>query len=231
MKRIYYVAMLAALLLSSCGQAEELNTSQTVSSGFDSYICFSVKSDVTDDELDEIARIIENRVKENYLIWDYKLIPEYDTDSLRFEFDYIEELTEHFAETITDKNILEFHKGDGLDGELLLTNDNVESAYNTWEDYGGGDKLWYVVIELDEAGSRIFADATGELAGTGTPISVWLDNEIICAPMINTAITTGNVMITGNFDDKSSDDLAKKINSLPLTYDVIIDTYEFGVSE
>lgn len=228
MKRIFSIAMFTVLLFSSCGQADENNSE---SSDFDSYICFSVKNEITDDELDEIANIIEKRVKESYLILDYKLIPEYDTGSLRFEFDYIKDLSEHLAETITDKNILEFHKGNSLDGELLLTNENVESAYNTCEDYGGGDKLWCVAIELDEAGSRIFADATEELAGTGTPISIWLDNDLLYAPLINFKITDGKVNITGNFTYESSLELAKKINSMPLPYDVAIDTYEFGVSE
>lgn len=230
MKRMYFIAMMALLLFTSCGQVEELSINQTVYSDFDSYICFSVKSEVTDDELDEISNIIENRIADGYSMLNYQLIPEYDTDSLRFEFDYIEEWTERFAETVLDKNILEFHVGDSLDGELLLTNENIKSAYKTLID-DGGYELWCVAIELDETGTQIFAGVTEALAGTGTPISIWLDNELISAPCVNDKISDGNVIISGNFDNQSSDELAEKIRSVPLPYDVTIDEYEFGASK
>lgn len=230
MKRICSAAMLTLLLFASCGQTKEPDARQTASSDFDSYICFSVKSGVTDAELDEIAHILENRIADGYSMLNYQLIPEYDTDHLRFEFDYIEGTAERFTETILEKNILGFRKGSRLDDELLLTNDNVKSAYKTLED-NGGDKLWSVFIVLDEDGSKIFADATGELAGTGTPISVWLDDELLYAPIVNAAITDGRVILSGNFDEQSSDELARKIRSMPLPYDVTIDMYEFGGSE
>lgn len=245
MKRICYTAMLSLLLFTSCGYAGELSasqsvpadgyaeesgTNQAVSTDFDSYISFSVKSEVTDEELDEIARILESRLADGYQMLHYQLTPQYDTDALRLEFDYIEGWTELFMERAPDKNILEVRKGNTPDGELLLTNDNVRSADETLVDYGGDD-LWAVAIVLDEDGSKVFADATAELAGTDTPISIWLDNELLYAPLVNNQITDGNVILSGDFDVQSAENLAIRIRSVPLPYDVIIDTYEFGIPE
>ena len=139
-------------------------------------------------------------------------------------------MTERFTETILNKNILEFHKGNSLDGELLLTNKNVKGAEKTTVDYGGYEQ-WCVAVKLDDAGSQVFADATAELAGTNTPISIWLDNELLYAPLITTKITDGNVIISGDFDDQSSNELAEKIRSMPLPYDVTIDAFEFGAAK
>ena len=224
MKRTVLTVILSLMIFALSGCEENLNRGESDASDFDSFICFTA-SNVTDSELDEIASIIESRVTSSDPAPEYRIITEYDTDTVRFEFNYMEEWAEHFIETAADRNSLEFRKGDSIDGELVLTNKNIKSAevrYDTlYKDYG-------VVIEFDEYGFDLFSNATEDFAGTDIPISIWLDDELISAPRISNKITTETVLISGNLDKQSAADIVEKINSVPLYYDLIISDYEFG---
>jgi len=56
---------------------------------------------------------------------------------------------------------------------------------------------YQVGIEFDSNGTQQFADATQR--NIGKPIYILLDGEIISAPNVNTAITDGKAVITGDF--------------------------------
>ena len=75
-----------------------------------------------------------------------------------------------------------------------------------------------VTLSLTSDGAKKFAEATAELAGSSTPISIWMDNEMISAPSVNAAITDGNAVITGNFTNETSKKLADQINSGALPF-------------
>lgn len=77
----------------------------------------------------------------------------------------------------------------------------------------------YVVsLELSQDGSKKFAEATTKLAQTGGTVSIWMDNDMISAPRVNTAITDGRAVIEGNFDANSATKLANQINSGALPF-------------
>ena len=224
MKRMFFIVMLSLMIFTLNGCSENLNRDESDLSGFDSFICFAA-SNVTDSELDEIAHIIESRAKSNDTTPEYQIMIEYDTNTIRLNFNYIEEWAEHFIETAADRNSLEFRKGDSIDGELVLTNKNIKSAYAIYDNF---NRDYGVVIEFDEYGLDLFSNATEELAGTDTTISIWLDDELLSAPRIRDKITTETVVISGNLDRQSAADIAEKINSVPLYYDLIISEYKFG---
>ena len=224
MKRMFFIVMLSLMIFTLNGCSENLNRDESDLSGFDSFICFAA-SNVTDSELDEIAHIIESRAKSNDTTPEYQIMIEYDTNTIRLNFNYIEEWAEHFIETAADRNSLEFRKGDSIDGELVLTNKNIKSAYAIYDNF---NRDYGVVIEFDEYGLDLFSNATEELAGTDTSISIWLDDELLSAPRIRDKITTETVVISGNLDRQSAADIAEKINSVPLYYDLIISEYKFG---
>ena len=74
-----------------------------------------------------------------------------------------------------------------------------------------------VALELNEEGTKKFADATKEYLGQS--ISVNMDDEVLTNPTVNSVITNGSAVITGS---KSADDakrLAGLINAgaLPVT--------------
>ncbi|WP_366849524.1 SecD/SecF family protein translocase subunit [Ruminococcus sp.] len=108
-------------------------------------------------------------------------------------------------------------------GEIVLTGDDIASAKSQYLPTEDGKDLEYVVsLELksggENSGKEKFAAATGELSGTETPISIWMDNTMISAPRVNSTITDGKAQISGNFDADSSKKLADQINSGALPF-------------
>lgn len=67
---------------------------------------------------------------------------------------------------------------------------------------------WVVVIDLDEEATRIFADLTTRLAGTGEQLALVLDGRVLSAPTINAAITDGKAQIEGAFAEADAHGLA-----------------------
>ena len=100
-------------------------------------------------------------------------------------------------------------------GEIVLEGGDVAEAkavYRPNDTSGEYENL--IELSLNPSGTKKFSEATAELAGTGTPISIWMDNTMISAPTVNSAITDGNAVITGSFTEAS----ANKINSGALPF-------------
>ena len=120
------------------------------------------------------------------------------------------------AESTTEAekvSVIEFRRGDSADSEVVLTNDDIAAAYMMLVQNTEGGHEYCVRIDLDEEGKRRFADLTAELAGSDTPVSIWVDGEIVSAPMVNSAITDGQAVISGNFTEDSAQELADNINA------------------
>lgn len=61
---------------------------------------------------------------------------------------------------------------------------------------------WEVVLEFNDEGGRLFAELTKKIAGTGRPLGIFLDNELISAPSVSaeyaqTGIMGGRATISG----------------------------------
>lgn len=78
-----------------------------------------------------------------------------------------------------------------------------------------------IAIEFNSEGTDKFADLTTELVGR--PLAIYLDNQLISAPVVNTAISTGQAIITGNFTIDEAKHLAIQLNSgaLPVPIELI----------
>ncbi|MDE5569895.1 MAG: hypothetical protein K2I82_04490, partial [Ruminococcus sp.] len=119
----------------------------------------------------------------------------------------------------------ELRKGDSQSGTLVIDKENIADA----ESYFAEDYLnWVVCIDFDEKGSSLFADVTSELAGTDIPVSIWVNDELIFAPLVSCAITDGRTVITGNFTEKSAEELAEKIRSEFLPYSISVNEYKLA---
>ncbi|MDX2272134.1 MAG: protein translocase subunit SecD [Cyanobacteriota bacterium] len=107
-----------------------------------------------------------------------------------------------------------------------LTGDLLQNAYPQAPQRGVG--TWQVVIEFKPEGGEKFTQLTKELAGTGRSIGIFLDTQLISAPVVGaefarTGITGGSAVITGTFDVESATDLAIKLKAgaLPVPVQVI----------
>lgn len=107
-------------------------------------------------------------------------------------------------------------------GNILLTGDmvaNAEKAVGVVDEYGNAAP--YVALEFNAEGKERFAEATK--ANIGKAISIVMDDTIISAPIVQTAITDGNAMISGQFTADEAEELASLIRagSLPFGLNVI----------
>lgn len=78
-----------------------------------------------------------------------------------------------------------------------------------------------VNFRLDAEGARVFGRFSSE--NIGRRFAIILDNEIISAPVIRSAITGGNGQITGNFTVQTANDLALllRAGALPVKLNII----------
>lgn len=89
-----------------------------------------------------------------------------------------------------------------------------------------GDR-WEVAIRFDSVGGEKFAELTKNIAGTGRSIGIFLDNDLISAPVVDvqfakTGITGGGAVITGNFTLQDANELAVQLRGGSLPFPVAV---------
>ena len=114
-----------------------------------------------------------------------------------------------------------FRKGSSATGEEILSGDDVASASAAYNETEG----WVVQLKFNSAGASAFATATTELAASNGMISIWLDDNNISTATVNEAITGGEAIIKGNFDQDSASTLANQINSGSLPFALSAESY------
>ena len=114
-----------------------------------------------------------------------------------------------------------FRKGSSATGEEILSGDDVASASAAYNETEG----WVVQLKFNSAGASAFATATTELAASNGTISIWLDDNNISTATVNEAITGGEAIIKGNFDQDSASTLANQINSGSLPFALSTESY------
>lgn len=138
-------------------------------------------------------------------------------------------------ESLIADNLLEFRPGDSFldatldkNGDIVRKNPTGETAEKVLLDssdidkaeakYGelnlNGSEEPYVEIVFNEKGKERFTEATREYMGK--KISIWMDSVMITAPTVNSVISDGKAIISGNLTGESAKELADKINSQPL---------------
>jgi preprotein translocase subunit SecD len=124
------------------------------------------------------------------------------------------------GEVTAGENPEALFEGVGLTGDLL------RNAYP--QAPRRGSQSWEVLLEFKPEGAEKFAQVTRELAGTGRPLGIFLDEVLISAPIVGpefarTGITGGTAVITGNFTVETATDLAIKLKAgaLPVPIQVI----------
>ena len=107
---------------------------------------------------------------------------------------------------------LEFRTSDGT---VVLTGDDIKSATAVTDAAGSEYKVQLV---LNDSGKEAFATATSE--NIGKTISIYLDDEVISSPTVNSAITGGEAVIEGDFTLDEARELASLIQSGALPLDI-----------
>lgn len=102
--------------------------------------------------------------------------------------------------------------------ETGLSGKNLKTANVQFMSQSGKPE---VGIEFDSEGAKMFADLTKQ--NIGKQIAIFLDGQVISAPTVQTQITDGKAVITGNFTLDEAKKLAQRLNegALPMPITLI----------
>ena len=89
-----------------------------------------------------------------------------------------------------------------------LTGKNLEKAMLVFDPTTGQPQ---VSLKLDEEGTALFAELTKR--NLGKPIAIFLDNQPLSIPTVQSEITTGEAVISGNFTPQEAKELATRLNA------------------
>lgn len=177
-------------------------------------------SKITKDDMDAAKAIIETRLVNNN-VTDYEVFADMNNHQIVVRFPWSSEATEFDAdaaykeiEGLGETALLTFREGTSADGTLILEGKDVAEAYENIDPETGAN---IVSLEFTAAGKSKFSTATAKLVGK--QISIWMDDTMISAPTVKTAITEGTCYIDGMANAEEAKELADKImaGSLPFS--------------
>lgn len=200
--------------------------------------------DATDEQLESAKSIIELRMISQG-ITDYELYADKGSDRIIVRFPWKSDDEEHNAveaiNEISSTAQLTFRPGQeyettdiGSDGsyvyktptgateEILLDGSDIKTAYPA-VDQSTGAARYIVSLEFTDEGAKKFADITTEYQGS--VISIWMDDIMISAPTVNSAITDGKAQIEGEFTAEEATNLADKIKAGALPFQLETSNY------
>lgn len=100
-----------------------------------------------------------------------------------------------------------------------LTGKNLKNASVEFQSQGLSEPQ--VSLKFDAEGTKIFAELTKK--NIGKTVAIYLDGQIISAPTVQSEITNGEAVITGNFSIDEAKNLVKRLNegALPVPISLI----------
>jgi preprotein translocase subunit SecD len=180
-------------------------------------------SDVTKEELDEAVTIVTNRV--NKLGASEATVQEQGSDGILIQIPGMTD-AEQAIQTIGRTGTLEFvdlrditdenERKNITEGMTLtpgtytafMTGDSIQNVSVSQE--SDTSSYYAVNLQLNDEGTEAFSRVSSELVATHGQIAIVLDGVVNSAPSVRSAITNGQVQITGNY---SSDD-AKNLQTV-----------------
>ena len=180
--------------------------------------------DATDEQIAAAKTVIEDRLV-GLGITDYESYVDNNKDRIIVRFPWKSDEADFNPQTAIDEigttAKMVFRKGSSATGEEILSGDDVASASAAYNETEG----WVVQLKFNSTGASAFADATTELAASKGTISIWLDDNNISTATVNEAITGGEAIIKGKFDQDSASTLANQINSGSLPFALSAESY------
>lgn len=180
--------------------------------------------DATDEQMTAAKTVIEDRLV-GLGITDYESYVDNNKDRIIVRFPWKSDEADFNPQTAIDEigttAKMVFRKGSSATGEEILSGDDVASANAAYNETEG----WVVQLKFNSNGASAFATATTELAANNGTISIWLDDNNISTATVNEAITGGEAIIKGNFDQDSASALANQINSGSLPFALSAESY------
>lgn len=106
------------------------------------------------------------------------------------------------------KQTAEMYRDYWIYKETDLTGKNLKDTAVVFTDQGVSEPQ--VQLKFDGEGAKLFAEITKR--NMGKQVAIYLDNEIISAPVVQAEITAGEAVITGNFTVDEAKELKRRLN-------------------
>lgn len=169
--------------------------------------------EVTDETMQRAYAVIERRI--NALGVSEPIVQRQGARRIIVELPGVSD-HEQAIDTIGRTAMLEFQDPFG---NTVVTGGALRDATVTQDEFG----RWAVSIEFNREGTQQFADLTRRWAGTGQPLPIVFDGEVIMAPEAREVIADGRGIITGNFtvDEARQFALLLRSGALPVPLEVL----------
>ncbi len=177
--------------------------------------------DIPRDDLDFVKQTLEARLQDHNIVG-YEVSVDYSSKNYKVRFPWQTQI-ENFDPMkiildIRESGAITFYKGTEKNENQLVLRGAADIAGATYGGYDDMSQTYLVNIEMTEQGTAEFAKATREQIGKY--ISIYLGDVLLAAPMVNTEITNGMAVITGMSTADEAIELANKINSGGLPFDL-----------
>ncbi len=109
------------------------------------------------------------------------------------------------------------------DGYVVMSGSDVTQAEAGYQSDNYGSQEVVVRLQLNDAGTAAFAEATTQAKANGETIGIYYDGHFVSVPKVESAITNGQAIITGEESYESAQRLAStiRIGSLSLQLEEI----------
>ncbi len=215
---IVVVAIAVALVLSINPLLDNINLGLDLQGGTQ-VILQGVTDDgsaVSDEDMDKLLTVMRERVDAFGV--SEPVIQREGSDRLLIELAGIDNPDEAIKQLGRTAK-LEFR---GPDGEVLLTGSDLEEATYQYNSSAATNQQHQIALTFTSEGSKKFYDATARYLGQ--IISIYLDDEAISTPQVESVISEGQAVISGGYttaEEAAAD--ADVINSgaLPVNVEVV----------
>ncbi|NMB30317.1 MAG: protein translocase subunit SecD [Clostridiales bacterium] len=186
----------------------------------------------TNEQMDSVKEVIVQRLV-GLNITDHEVYVDYNKDRLIVRFPWkagdesfdpeaaVNEIGETAMLTFRESYITDPETGlwSGVTEEnIILEGSDVENAQPGYDEQQGE---FMVQLKLTSEGRDKFSEATKRLATTKDSISIWMDKTMISNATVQTHISEGSAVISGNFTAESAKALADKINAGALPFELV----------
>lgn len=197
-------------------------------------------SAVTAEQMEQAQRVITNRVNSSGAA--AASVQQQGNDAFLVQVPGVAENSQAILDTLSSQGVLEFVnvetitdetarnyikqglsgmnlKNEGVSYTPFMTGENVE---NVTVDRPQASAEYAVNLQLDGVGTEQFGAVTRELVADHGQIAILLDGVVESAPAVQSAITNGQVQITGNYTVEEANALKTIIDSgsLPVSLSI-----------
>lgn len=176
--------------------------------------------DIDENDMDAAKTVIETRLVNNN-ITDYEVYADNHNHQIIVRFPWAADESDFDAQAaikeLGETAMLTFCANTDNTEVILKGSQDIKSAQAGLDE----DNNYVVYLELTSEGSSKFATATQTYLGQ--TISIWMDDDMISSPTVNSVISNGTATITGMADAEEALDLANKINAGSLPFALTVD--------